>query len=399
MHKKEVTSIQISKLIVKEIQGVIRPEEREQLDDWKNQSEANLATYLRCTEASLQHKRYQQLNKIDSEESWKDLSTSLGFSQPSAPSKPKIFSIKKMLAYAAAVLVVGLGTWYLVKNSNLAHQLLEENQQVQRDYDPAGNKAILKLSDGSVLELDENQGQISISENDIRYGNGRKLTETEHVTYASIETPRGGYYKLILADGTQVQLNASSSISYPLKFDANERVVTITGEAYFDVVENINKPFIVKSKEQEIRVLGTSFNVNAYEDSPFTKTTLVRGKVRISPKFAKNTADINLTAGEQGILSYQRIRKEFVDSNQEVAWIHGKFNFDGKKLKDVMKDLSRWYNVDVVYEGDIPNIEFFGGTFRDCKLSTILDLLADDHIEYQLTNDRKLIIRNSKDKK
>lgn len=399
MHQKEETIIQISKLIVKEIQGIIRPEELAQLEAWKNQSESNRALYLRCTQASVQQKKYEQLNKFNSTESWKDLSKTIRTSNTSRTSARKVISIYKVIAYAAAILLIGIGSWYVVKNTLWKDKLLGDRQIVKNDYDPAGQKAIIKLSDGTIMELDENQGEISISEHDIRYGNGQKLTELIDVSYATIETPRGGYYKLVLADGTQVQLNASSSITYPMQFAENERVVTIRGEAYFDVVENPDKPFIVKSKDQEVRVLGTSFNVNAYEDNATTKTTLVRGKVSISPKFAKNTADIQLKAGEQGIVSFQRIRKEFVDTNQEVAWVYGKFNFDGKKLKEVMQELSRWYNVDVIYEGDVPNIEFFGGTYRDSKLSTILDLLADDDIEYQLTNNNKLIIKSRHEKK
>src|SRR5690606_4908990 len=177
---------------------------------------------------------------------------------------------------------------------------------------------------------------------------------------------------------------------YPTKFQEHSREVQLTGEAYFEVAKQNDRPFTVRTSDQIITVLGTHFNVAAYEGPSLTKTTLTEGKVRVKDNI--NQAELTLAPGQQALSHEGKFSKRNVNVDQEIAWLQGKFNFDGKSLQEVMDDLSRWYNVDVVYEGEVPDIHFFGGTFRSSKLSTILSILESNEIKYRMTEDHKLII-------
>ncbi|MNY17758.1 fec operon regulator FecR [compost metagenome] len=166
------------------------------------------------------------------------------------------------------------------------------------------------------------------------------------------------------------------------------------GEAYFEVAKRKNQPFIVETKNQQVSVLGTHFNVNTYGNKSEMKTTLLEGKIRV--KELTTGKDLVLLPGYQSCVMEGKLVSRAVDVNQEMAWIHGRFNFDGKSLYEVMDELSRWYNVDVEYRGEMPDVEFFGGTYRTSKLSTILNILKDQNLRYHFTANGKLIIEQNK---
>jgi ferric-dicitrate binding protein FerR (iron transport regulator) len=207
---------------------------------------------------------------------------------------------------------------------------------------------------------------------------GLQVTEKDAAFYNTITTPRGGQYQVTLSDGTKVWLNAASSIRFPVLFTGNERKVEITGEAYFEVAKNVSKPFKVKTISSEVEVLGTHFNVNAYDDEAVAKTTLLEGLVKVSvPQTGGKLAARFLQPGQQsGITKDGRISVlNNADTEEAVAWKNGRFQFRSADLKSILRQISRWYDVDVVYKGNV-DLHFTGQLTRDDYVSKVFDKLA-----------------------
>jgi ferric-dicitrate binding protein FerR (iron transport regulator) len=206
-----------------------------------------------------------------------------------------------------------------------------------------------------------------------------------------MSTPRGGQYQLTLADGSQVWLNAESSITYPTAFNGNDRKVSITGEAYFEVAKDKKKPFRVDIGPATIEVLGTHFNMNTYKDEQTNKTTLLEGSVRIKTVHTSLT----LRPGQQGQYNPRTNNLSLAvhpDVEQAVAWKNGVFNFNNVKLEEAMRQIARWYDVQVVYEKTIPATTFGGKMGRDLKLSQVLKLLGEMGIQFRIEG-KKLIVQ------
>jgi len=197
----------------------------------------------------------------------------------------------------------------------------------------------------------------------------------------TVSTPKGGQYRIILPDGTNVWLNAASSISYPTVFKGAERLVTLNGEGYFEVTKNKAMPFRVKSAMQTIEVLGTHFNINAYTDETRVKTTLLEGSVKV----ISATRSTFITPGEQAAISRAGngiISKQRVNVDKEVAWKNGVFSFADEDIRAVMRQVSRWYDIDVVYEGDIPDEKFFGEISRSSNLGDVFRILELNNMKF-----------------
>ncbi len=295
----------------------------------------------------------------------------------------RIRSISKAwLRYAAAAIIfIGLGTYFYY--TRITPELVQnvKKPSLQHDVQPASHNAFLTLSDGRKIELDSiatqtiNDGQVAIQNQNgsLTYGN------SDVIAYNTMSTPKGGQYKLTLPDGTRVWLNAASSISFPTSFPGNTREVNITGEAYFQVSKNVAKPFTVKTYKGEITVLGTSFNVNSYIDEPDVKTSLLEGSVRIS--------NIVLKPGQ----AYKGGKIITTDLDQDLAWKNNVFNFHHVKLVDAMRQVSRWYDVEVVYEGRFSDIELGGEIGRSLTLKQVLSGLQDEDLQFKLDG-KKLIV-------
>ncbi|TJZ63239.1 DUF4974 domain-containing protein [Sphingobacterium olei] len=388
MYQNEEEPIIIGEIIAKEIQGIHLTEvEQGLLQHWLSLSDKNQDIYQRCKNTDEQQQAYEKFAVIDSNRAFARIKKKAFPYQ--TPHRTPI--LKRLYPYliAASVLLVGIfGTYLWSINMKSSADSIQQTSHI--DYAPAGNKATVTLSDGRLFELDQTQQEIYINENGLNYKDGELVTETESVVSVKIATPRGGLYNVTLPDGTRVKLNAGSELDYPVRFAKDKREVTLQGEAYFEVAKQANHPFIVISNDQKITVLGTHFNVNAYTDGYPIKTTLTEGKVRVQA--LANQLETELKPGQQSVLRQGKLSRKDVDVAQELAWLNGKFNFDGKSLKEVMSEVSRWYNVDVIYKGTVPDIEFFGGTFRTSKLSTILSLLESNNITYQMTADNKLFI-------
>ncbi len=313
---------------------------------------------------------------------------------------------------AAAVILVTIvsGVWWY-SNNKKEDQITQTNREQKKapanDAFPGKNTATLILDDGTSVLLDSmgdgaiaNQGQtqiIKLQDGQILYkAAGDKTTD---ILYNTMRTPRGGQYQLVLPDGTRVWLNAASSIRYPTAFTGNERKVTITGEAYFEVAKAIDPakhggrlPFIVEKDQMRIEVLGTHFNVNTYEDERDIKVTLLEGSVRVLAK-GKESQGINIQPGQQAVLSDEALSmKSDIDLEGVMAWKNGLFDFKQADIKTIMRQIGRWYDLDVQYEGNIPSREFSGKITRNTNLSNVLRILEQSNIHFSL-RDNKIIVK------
>lgn len=269
------------------------------------------------------------------------------------------------------------------------------------DVLPGGNRAVLTLADGSTVALDSTGSQVILQGAAAVYQQGGQLKydvqdKTSPIAYNILTTPRGGQFRITLPDGTQVWLNAASSIRYPVAFSGTERSVEITGEAYFEVKKNALQPFKVKLQEHiEIEVLGTHFNVHAYQDESSSKTSLLEGSVRVHDVTAPGRSVI-LKPGQQARISTGQVNPRIIvndaDVTRSVAWKNGLFNFEDQNLEEVMRQLSRWYDIDVIYEKKAPGIIFGGEMGRNLKLSDVLMILERFKVRFRIENGKRLIV-------
>ena len=291
--------------------------------------------------------------------------------------------IRTWYAAAAVILLIlssGLYFYNLKKKTTVIAKT--ESPRFKNDVLPGDNRAILTLDDGSQINLDDAQNGVLASENntDIRktgsgqleYSTGDKLIET--VKYNTLSTPMGGQYQLSLPDGSRVWLNSGSSIRFPTAFIGKERIIELKGEAFFDIRENKKMPFIVKTNmSMDIRVLGTQFNVMAYDDEKSINTTLLEGSVQL----LKESGTAFLEPGQSAILNKGsgKIKVEAADVDEAVAWKNGYFIFSNENIESIMRKVSRWYNVEVDYQGNLSNKDFVGTISRDKNISEILKML------------------------
>ncbi|HMK17090.1 MAG TPA: FecR family protein [Chitinophagaceae bacterium] len=252
-------------------------------------------------------------------------------------------------------------------------------QRFKNDVLPGSDKATLTLADGSTILLDEaqngtiaQQGNSKIIKLDGKLSYDPTNKNSREIVYNTISTPKGGQYQLELPDGSQVWLNATSSIHFPTSFIGTERRIEITGEAYFEIAKDPNMPFIVTVNNAEVQVLGTHFNVNAYNDEDNVKTTLLEGSVRFV-----NDGNINiLKPGQQAQLAKNGMTKVVSDVNVDnvIAWKNGMFDFENAGIETIMRQLSRWYDVEIEYKGETDDL-FIAEMRRDIKLSDALKAL------------------------
>jgi ferric-dicitrate binding protein FerR (iron transport regulator) len=302
------------------------------------------------------------------------------------------------LRYAAVLLLIAGVAAYLYRINLSQKEIAHQASTEKPDILPGGNKALLTLSDGKTIVLDSaangslaNQGnaQISkLSDGKIAYQSIDPSMETK-VLYNTLSTPKGGQYQLTLQDGTKVWLNAASSISYPTVFNGNSRNVRITGEVYVEVAQNKQQPFFLVANGVEVQVLGTSFNVNAYANEQNMQTTLVEGSVLVR----QNEHKVRLLPGQQAQVAItEGIRvAEHPDLEKVLAWKNGLFNFENADLPEVMRQLERWYDIEVVYEKGIPHKQFGGMMSKDIPLSGLLKVLKTTGVHFRIEG-RKLIV-------
>lgn len=266
-----------------------------------------------------------------------------------------------------------------------------------QDILPGGNKAVLTLADGSRITLDSaGNGAIAMQGNTqvIKSGSGQLIYQgaerAAELSFNTLSTPRGGQYRLVLPDGSKVWLNAASSIYFPTAFTGKERQVRITGEAFFEVVRDPGKPFTVYINQQTaIQVLGTSFNINAYPDEVAIQTTLLEGAVKVTSGHNSHL----LKPGQQAVVEHSGEMSIDASVSPAVitAWRNGIFHFQGTDLPAVLRQIGRWYDVEILYEGDIPEEEFSGKMQRDLTLSQVLRILEKSDVHFRIEG-KKIIV-------
>lgn len=294
----------------------------------------------------------------------------------------KVRPLLKRLAVAASVaalVVLGIYFFYTNRSSQKDNTPLIIQSDVEA---PKSNRAMIRLADGSVIYLDSAgngtlavQDKVTVSKTEDGRINYSAATGGE-TAYNTLENPRGSkMIDLVLGDGTHIWLNAASSITYPVSFTGNERKVTITGEAYFEVAHNTSMPFIVEKGNTNVRVLGTKFNVNAYDDEENLKVTLLEGSVQCT--IGKGQRAI-LEPGQQAAIRHPSSAiaiNNNIDLEEVMAWKNGEFNFgEQADIKTVMREISRWYDVDVEYRGTVTE-KIFGSVSRSVNVSKVLQLL------------------------
>lgn len=300
---------------------------------------------------------------------------------------------------AAAVLLCVAGSYWFLGNKNTSKQQ-NISSVVINDVQPGSFKARLTLSDGSTIVLDSiSEGQIAQQGNTniINKNNGLAYQtgagSAQDGTYNTIITNNGETYSFTLADGSKVWLNAASSIHFPVSFTGKDRRVEITGEVYVNVAKNPEQPFIASANGMEVLALGTQFNIDAYMDEGITIATLVEGKVKVSS--GQSDGAVILNPGQQTKLSANGLLSTAsqVNTDEVTGWKEGLFDFENASLHSILKQFARWYDVEIVYEGEVKNRAFFGIVNRSATLSQVLELLQDNDIKFKIEG-KKLIVKS-----
>ncbi|NML23560.1 DUF4974 domain-containing protein [Pseudoflavitalea sp. G-6-1-2] len=299
---------------------------------------------------------------------------------------------------ASAIIIGAFSIWRIMAPATTT---TTPDAPVIADRNPASNGAVLTLADGTTVLLDtlkdgttNTSGGININIKDGHLVAGHNWSSSTEITRNTVSTPKGRQYMMVLSDGSKAWLNAGSSLEYPVVFTGNERAVKITGEVYFEIAAQPEAPFKVQTKNMEVQVLGTSFNVNAYDDETTINTTLVSGSVKVS---AEGILPATLKPGQQARFRPSAPIKTIpsVDLDKILAWKNGYFSFDDLTLQQIMKLIERWYDVDVKYEGAIPTETYAGMVPRSMKLSGIIKSLKDMDVDARQEG-RMLIISNKK---
>jgi transmembrane sensor len=316
----------------------------------------------------------------------------------SAPPRHTITMMKrKWWNYAAAaVLLFFVAGYFLLNSTKKQPPIVQRQQPVKKDI-PAGSQgAILTLSNGQRIVLDSaGNGELTRDAGVRVIRKGGELSyggNTDEILYNQVVTPKGRKWQLTLSDGTRVWLNAASSIRYPISFVGKERVVEVSGETYFEVAPDKNRPFrITIPGKGKIQVLGTHLDVNAYDDEDAIRTTLLEGSVKI----IRGGSSSLLSPGQQAVLANGTDDIKIInDANidEVMAWKNGRFIFSDMDLRSIMRQLTRWYDVDVVYEGKVPGIRVGGIIHNDVYLSTVMEFLGENGVHYKIEGKKITIL-------
>ncbi|SEM72532.1 FecR family protein [bacterium A37T11] len=370
-------------LLQKYLNGNCTEDERQLLEQWYQQHQASPLPVI---------------SEADKNRQLKEIYASL-------PIPTRSITRRLWLKIAAAVILLATAGLFIVRYT---HKSVAVNQTMltTADVAPGGNRATLKLANGQTIDLDNEKTGIQLTNNHVVYTDGTNLRTSSSKNsisapedYQTLTTPRGGQYQLILSDGTKVWLNAASTIKYPAHFNGIDRSVEIDGEVYFAVNSTnplyARKPFYVKTNGFVVMVMGTEFNISSYLDEKNTCVTLVKGSVKVGTlDRADNLANLSLLhPGQKSIMHDQHISIQKANVEQDISWKNGVFTFQNTDIQEVMRQLSRWYNVKVVFEGPPMHAEINGIIYRDMSLKKVVEVLK--HLDINLyTTGNELVVVN-----
>ncbi|WP_440135148.1 FecR family protein [Chitinophaga sancti] len=302
--------------------------------------------------------------------------------------RTKVRSLNYWWAAAASVAVlIGVAAFYKYKTTAITAKIT--------DVAPGMNGGMLTLADGSQISLDSlREGTVTTQQGvQVIFKNGQISYQGSgnSVAYNNITTPAGRQFHIVLADGTGVWLNAGSSITFPTAFNGPDRTVKVAGEAYFEVQASAKQPFYVQVNDgYNIQVLGTRFNVHAYKDENYIQTTLLTGAIKVKSQLLKPGQELTESKGQEQLLSD-------IDTTQAVAWKNGQFSFKGgTRIDEVMRQLARWYNIEIVYEDGVPDVVFAGDMQRDLSLMQVIRGMDDMGVSFTLNGHQLLIRKQTK---
>jgi transmembrane sensor len=381
---------QIAHWMHQKMQGVLSVEDSRKLESWLEKQSVSLQ--LQLTEMQTDQALFEALRQMqayDEKEAYREVLMQL---DTNSPKKASVYKLS-WLRYAAAIVILALATtFWIQKDSWFSSTHSEWAGRYDEDVLPGTDRAILQLDNGEKIILDEihkgaivKQGQAQVVKSDtgiIKY-NVLAVPNTKQIAYNKIIIPRGGKHQVVLPDGTKVYLNAASSLRFPTAFTGSERKVELTGEAYFEVSTDASKPFIIVANKQEVRVLGTSFNIQAYEDEPLHQTTLISGSIQVEA-FNKQ---ILLKPGQAAqLINQKELKLTNADVSRALAWKSDLIWLEDYTIESVMRQIARWYDVDIQYEGKITQ-QFSGKIPRNMNLSDVLKVLeSTGWVQFEIRN-------------
>jgi ferric-dicitrate binding protein FerR (iron transport regulator) len=387
-------------LLHKQLKGELSKQEQEMLDDWLAEDNNNpvlLQEILDQQVLTNELMEYESFHWIDGVD--KLAANGVPVMSDEAVRRPIYWKFRYMMAAAAVLLLALTGyLWILSHHSKKDESKLDIVKQ-QNDLPPGKYRARLTLADGSTIILDSvntdlltRQGMATVRNKNgkLEYNSSGANSKNAAPAMNTLTTAKAETYQLMLSDGSKVWLNAQSSIRYPVTFSGDVRKVEVTGEAYFEVAHLEGHPFIVNANGMEVTVVGTHFNISCYENDAEIKTTLLEGKVKVG----KGSSLTILVPGQQAELNKQTekiVRKENVDLDEAVAWRFGYFQFSDADLQTVLRQLVRWYDVDISYEGKVPDMSFMGKIPRNSNLSNVLKILETNDVHFRIEG-KKIVV-------
>lgn len=381
-------------LLRKQREGALTPYEQHKLEAWEAELEKKKGLLELCSDAEQQEVKERLWEKIHRETAATGKLVYIPVHQ-----KPDSLSKISWIKYAvAAILVVFAGGAYIWFNNNTSGATKPAGIQHASTAEveaPASNLATITLSNGQKITLDGiGEGMLAVQDNvNIRLDDGHVVysatTANIPMEYNVLTVPRGSRIaSIVLSDGTKVYLNSASSLKYPVAFTGKERRVEITGEAYFEVARDPSRKFIVTGRGITTEVLGTHFNVNTYPDEDAGRVTLLEGSVKVSG----DHSSVTINVGDQAAVRNGDIQlRHAVDIEQVMAWKNGVFNFNNRDCESVMRQLARWYDIEVEYPNGVPKIMFGGEIQKTLPLSEMMEALGAVEVKFEIAG-KKLIV-------
>ncbi|MEQ7800921.1 FecR family protein [Pedobacter sp. ASV1-7] len=362
---------ELSLLVAGYLNGNLSPDQEKELNNFRQASVENEQWFQAfCEEANIaaQLKMYYSADKASV---WNKTRNKI-IAETYTPAIRKV-NIWWRITAAAAVVIILATAGLLFLNSPTSTKNQQKNNYANT-IAPGKNQASITLANGKTINLSDQKNGVIIDDLALTYNDGSKIQDgvasTEGVQ--TISTPKGGTYQVRLPDGTQVWLNAASSLTYNTSLNkVSTRIVKLRGEAYFEVAKDKKRPFVVKTDQQQVEVLGTHFNVNAYEDESGTNTTLIEGLVKVVGK----TGNKILNPGQHLFNNYKELKVGQANVEETMSWKNGYFRFNDEKIESVMRKLSRWYDIEVQYEGKPSDEEFNGKISMFNNLDKVLTML------------------------